>query len=447
MKKLIIFSVLLISYLISGLYAQTTEEIKKNTTPLVIPVGEAKPDKIKLFFVPFVPVNAEKGLSKDAGEMFKIIKNDFSFYVHSVETVEDKKSSDFIISFNEVKFEANNRELKAKIYSQESKKEVYTKIFKFSNNRLSKDSHFVANSLYREVFKKKSIFNSKIFFISDRQSTKLKRIKELYWMDFDGRHMERLTDLKSIVISPDVRKDNKKVLFSSYGEKSYINKHGKKGVLKNLNLYEIDMDTRKVRLISDRDGLNSGAIYSHNPNFIYITLTIRKNADIYRMNINTKEITPVTRHTADDVDPSIIPTGDQMAMLSSRPGSSHIYTLDPNTLETNVKRISFAGKYNSFPRYSPNSQFIIFSSWRDAGFDIFRLDAKTGKNLVRLTKNFGSNEEANFALDSEFIVFTSQRYLGPGRVTQDIYLINTEGEIIRRISDRLGVITSPRFSK
>jgi TolB protein len=87
-----------------------------------------------------------------------------------------------------------------------------------------------------------------------------------------------------------------------------------------------------------------------------------------------------------------------------------IYTMDPSGVEKKVKRISYVGKFNAAPKFSPDGKYIAFSSWVDNRFDIYRIDS-TGKNLVSLTKNFGSNEEPYFSPDGQFIVFTSQRVI------------------------------------
>ena len=65
---------------------------------------------------------------------------------------------------------------------------------------------------------------------------------------------------------------------------------------------------------------------------------------------------------------------------------------------------------------------------------------------MRLTKDFGSNEEPWFSPDGEFIVFTSQRVISRKKAVQDIYIMNREGEIIRKITDGFGKVYTPRWS-
>src|SRR5690606_10496856 len=118
----------------------------------------------------------------------------------------------------------------------------------------------------------------------------------------------------------------------------------------------------------------------------------------------------LTKSSAPDVDPSINVSGTQMAFLSGRASKGEIYTMDLPGTEKNTKRISYVRKLNATPRLSPDGKEIAFSSWLDNRFDIFRIGAD-GHNLVRVTKDFGSNDDPTYSNDGQFIAFASQRVL------------------------------------
>ena len=109
------------------------------------------------------------------------------------------------------------------------------------------------------------------------------------------------------------------------------------------------------------------------------------------MSLSDKRLFPLTRHFASDVDPSVSPDGKMVTFLSTRAGKPMIYTLSTEKTEYKVKRVSFVGDYNATPRFSPDGSEIVFSSWLDNKFDLFKLSS-SGTNLVRLTKDHGSNE-------------------------------------------------------
>jgi len=204
----------------------------------------------------------------------------------------------------------------------------------------------LADLSYRKLTGMPSIFKSKIVFVTDRDTPKSKRIKgnikELYIMDFNGQNKRRLTFHRGLVISPAISHDGTKILYS-------LIKGG--GGLKNVDLYMYDLNKNSARLISRKKGLNSGAIFSRDDNVIYLTLSHVGNAEIYAMSLDKRRLRRITRHYASDVDPSLTIDGKKMVFLSNRAGKAMIYTMDPRSLEKDVKRISYVGDYNATPRF------------------------------------------------------------------------------------------------
>jgi TolB protein len=447
MKSIFILVLLLLSL---SLWAQDA----------VIAVGEAEQEKDKL-----VIDDAElKSLSGDqkrlAAELIEILRNDFAFYRHKFNSIDysDKGKNSFT-SPNLEKWTAggltyfvasqinsapgNNIEATFKVWSTLTKKEIFSKIFKISKDSLRSNAHQIADALYRSITDKPSIFNSKIFFISDRNSGKTID-KELYLMDFDGRRVDKLTSYNSIVLSPSISQDNSKIMYSHIATKQ-VKSGSKIQTIKNIDLKILDLVTKKVQTVSDRPGINSGAIFGPKGDVIYLTLSYSGNADIYEMNLDSRKMRKITTHFGEDVDPSINKDGTMMTFLSSRSGRAHIYTMDPSQTEKDVKRISFVGQFNATPRFSPDGKEIVFTSWVDNGFDLYRISSG-GDNLVRLTKAFGSNEEPSYSPDGEFIVFTSKRVINSKKAIQDVYIMNREGEILGQLTQDFGRCFSPQWT-
>lgn len=425
----------------------------------VIAVGQAEQEKDKLV----IDDPEMKSLSGDQKrlslELVDILKNDFSFYRHKFNNVEysDKGKNSYsspdltkwqaggVTYFiaSEMTSSGSGIQANFKVWSVLGKNQIFSQGFKVESGSLRSSAHQIADSLYRSITGKPSIFNSKIFFLSDRTSKKDIE-KELYIMDFDGRRVDKLTNFNSVVLSPSISSDNSQILFSVIASKKVYS--GKKvNVIKNIDLKVFDLKTKKFETISDRPGINSGAIFGGSPEIVYLTLTFSGNADIYELNTTTKKMRKVTSHYSDDVDPSLNRDGTLMTFLSNRPGKAHIYTMDPRETEKNVKRISFVGKFNATPRFSPDGKEIVFSSWVDGSFDLYRIGAD-GNNLVRLTKDFGSNEEPAYSPDGEFIIFTSKRIISKGKAVQDVYIMNREGEILGQLTKDFGRTFSPKWT-
>ncbi len=415
----------------------------------VVAVGEAELQKEKIG----VLVENEGSLNLSQRQKLKTIvdtiKSDFDFYRHLFEVTNtnqnNKKENDILLNLvigkSGSQFLLNLEVIKIK----ENKTLLENKLpINFNNPRSF--AHNVADISYRALTGKESIFKSKIIFTSDRGSRGQDLKKELYIMDFDGARKQKLTNLNSLIISPALSQDNSKILYSLIGNRRKKRSNGTGfQTIKNINLHMLDLNTKKTKVISNELGINSGAVFNKKGDSIYLTLTRQKNADIYKMNLATGAKKKITNHFSEDVDPHINADESLMTFLSGRPGKAMIYTLDPTGVEKKVKRISFVGDFNAAPRFNPEGTEIVFSSWVDNRFDIYRVSSD-GKNLVRLTKNFGSNEEPWYSPDGQFIVFTSQRVITRKRAVQDVYIMNRDGEIIKKITQNFGKIYTPRWS-
>ncbi|MBT3983629.1 MAG: hypothetical protein HOE90_19900 [Bacteriovoracaceae bacterium] len=324
----------------------------------------------------------------------------------------------------------------ARVYRVRDKKLLLEKEFVISSGKIRKGVHGIGNDIYTSIKNKQSIFNSKILFVSDQGSQRGHQIKELFIMDFDGRNSRQLSRHNAVVVSPAISHNREMIAYT------VIKKSGRK---KTVDLYMHNLRTGRMRLLSNRPGINSGAVFTPDDKSLLLTLSYSGNAEIYQLNLKNKRITPLTKHYSDDVDPSISRDGRMYTFLSNRSGRADVYTAKMGKAESGVKRISYVGKFNATPRYSPNGKYIAFSSWVDNRFDIYRINS-SGTGLVRLTKNFGSNEDPSFSNDGQFIVFTSQRVLSRTKAIQNLYIMDKDGEILGRLTKGFGNCISPRWT-
>lgn len=417
-------------------------------TLTVVAVGEAETEQDKIYFNSKLKKDGLNAKQLSQIEVIKeVIKSDFEFY-RSLFEVQTTKSNEtrYLVDLD---LEKNQTSFKVAIAIEDSteKKQILKKSIDVNLDETRKSGHMISDAVYQGITGKKSIFLTQIYFVSDRTSVGKDMRKELYVMDFDGENKKRLTFLNTFVISPSLSYDNSKIVYTVIENKlkKTARNDGSYHNVKNLNLHMMDLSTRKSKLVSSIDGINSGAVFNKSGDSLYMTLSYQKNADIFKMNLKTGAKTRITSHYSDDVDPYINRDETLMTFLSGRPGKANIYTLDPTGTEKSVKRISFVGDFNAAPRFNPDGTEIVFSSWVENRFDIFRIGSD-GKNLVRLTKDFGSNEEPWYSPDGQFIVFTSQRVISRKRATQDVYIMDRDGEIIRKITSDYGKIFSPRWS-
>lgn len=387
-------------------------------------------------------------MNKNLQALSEITRNDFSFYGHilnvqlqpmdaplpTVATIKEKTKMDLSYWIH---WKCKTSGFEVVAYSVLEQKEKITREWKNTNDVDRALAHQHHDLIFQSLLGKKSVFNSKIVFSGAVEWGSKKSIKEIYMLDFDGYNLNRITQHRGLALAPAFSPDNKKIIYSLIDSKK---------VVKNVELRELDLQTGKSQIISNRVGMNSGAVYSADGKGVYTTLSYKGNADIYYIDLQTGQERVLTKSFAEDVDPSVTKDGKLMTFLSNRPGKAHVYTMDPSGTELGIKRISFAGKFNATPRFSPDGSEIVFSSWVDNGFDLYRLSI-SGQTLVRLTKNFGSNEDPTFSEDGQFIVFSSRQSARSSKnLDQKIFIMNRDGEILGALTQNFKICSSPRLS-
>ena len=268
----------------------------------IVAVGEAENENEKIAFVePKFNGAITAGEKSIARDMIKVFISDFSFYKHLFEAIENPVSiQPSMTQYSTWKTEGYRYVVESNMSKSQKGvildtvvhdiqlEKVLTQIqSRVEVNNIRKFAHNTSNSIYKAITGNESIFNSKIVFVSDRTSNRKDTRKEIYIMDFDGERKQRLTYSNSMIISPSISPDNTKILYSIIESKWKKSSQGKIVKIKNINLYEMNLLNKNKRKISELDGINSGAIYTHDGGSIYLTLSHLKNADIYKMNLNT----------------------------------------------------------------------------------------------------------------------------------------------------------------
>ncbi len=315
--------------------------------------------------------------------------------------------------------------LEAYLYNVGNGNAVLTKRYLASLGDLKTLGHTVANDIVKTITGLPGIFLTKIAMVCDRTSK-----KEIYAMDFDGGNTREVTHHRSVTLSPAWSPDGEKIAYS------LIAKNRKN--VKNTNLYEFDFRTSKIKMLSDRMGINSGAHYHPDGRKIALTMSFLGNPEIFVFDPETKSVTRLTNNSGVDVDPNWAPDGKHLSFVSNRAGAPMVYRM--NADGSDVRRLTFAGSYNATPSWSPQNNKIAFAGWIDGRFDIFLMNPD-GTNIERLTKNQGNNEDPSFSPDGNFVVFSSNR-----AGNKNIYVMNIDGTFVKRLTYGLGDCVSPRWS-
>ncbi len=217
--------------------------------------------------------------------------------------------------------------------------------------------------------------------------------KELWVMDYDGANPMRLTNDRSIALSPGWSPEGSLLLFTSF-------RGGKQA-----QIYVLSAQGGKPYLVSGRPGNNISAAYSPDGREIACALSLGGNAEIYRLDARGGNPRRLTTHPRIDTSPSWSPTGLEIAFTSDRTGAPQVYVMDSEG--TNVRRLTHELGYTDSPAWSPKGDRIAFVSRTGNGFDIYT--SRPNGSDLRLIVSGGSNENPRWSPDGRHLVFSSDR--------------------------------------
>ncbi len=455
MKKIILFSLVLFSL---SSFAQS------ENSGIYIKLGEAKTKK-SLIAVPALqyfgsPTASAKAQSAGA-EIFNTLVNDlsvssyFQMIPQSAFLEDTAKTGLTPVGANGFKFPSwvtvgaefliragysvagEEITLETYTYQVTQAKLIFGKKYKGTLGSARRIAHTFANDILQQLTGKEGMFLSRVVATSDRGGGSY---REVYMMDWDGANIDKLTNLRTIAISPTWSPDAKKVAFTAYVSRG-------KSQFRNADMFIYDFNTGKSALTSYRQGINSGASFDPDGKFLYLTISQGNSPDIYKMALDGTLVKKVTTgpNGAMNVEPAVSPDGTKVAYSSDRVGRPMIYVMDADG--SNNKRITYAGQFNSAPSWSPDGKKIAFAGQSEDHFDIFVMNAD-GTGMTRLTSakkpngKWSSNEDPSFSADGRFVMYTSNR---TGK--NQIFISTVEGTEERRVTTDSHNYFKPKWSK
>ena len=161
-------------------------------------------------------------------------------------------------------------------------------------------------------------------------------------------------------------------------------------------------------------------------------------SDIYTISYDGSDINNITNHQTIILSPHWSPDGNFLAFTSFKDGHPKVYIRNLKT-GTEKKVASFEG-LNLCGFFSPDGKKLLLTLSKDDNEEIYVLEIETAK-LKRLTHNYSIDVSPTWSPDGQKIAFVSNRSGSP-----QIYTMDADGDNVKRITYEGIYNTSPSWS-
>ncbi len=292
--------------------------------------------------------------------------------------------------------------------------------------------HRLADTIYKIIFGSDGVSSTKILYTVKEGK---KWVSEIWESDFDGENGKKITDNAGYIVTPTYMAPKPNFRSGGYLYVSY-----KTGQPK---IYYSSLKEQEGRRLTLLKGNQLMPAFSPMRDKIAFICDITGNPDLFVMDFNP-ETGPVGKprqifsaKQATQGSPCFSPDGKQVAFVSNKDGSPKIYRMPipkENALLKDVKPVlvSKVARESSAPAWSPDGNFLAYSSSISGTRQLCVCDLKTGKETV-LTSGGGSKENPSWAPNSQAIVYN--------RIDKDkseLYILNVGTREVFKITSGNG---------
>ncbi len=275
-------------------------------------------------------------------------------------------------------------------------------------------AHIISDAIYERLTGEKGYFDTRVVFVSET-GPKVNRIKRLAIMDQDGANVRNLTNGRDIVLTPRFSPSRQEITYMDFAG-------GQPKV------YLLQLETGQRELVGDFPGMTFSPRFSPDGSKVVMSLQQDNgNANIYSMDLGSRNTTRLTNSLSIDTSPSYSPDGSRIVFESDRGGRQQLYVMGAGGGD--ATRISFGNGSYSTPVWSPRGDLIAFTKQSGGQFSIgvMRPDG-SGERI--LTTGF-HNEGPTWAPNGRVLMFFRQDSGSPGPRLYSIDLTGRNEQLIQ----------------
>ena len=285
--------------------------------------------------------------------------------------------------------------------------------------------HRVADMIFEELTGIQGVFGTRIAYVNE-QRMGLERRFQLIVSDSDGANPQVVTQSPEPLMSPAWSPDGRKLAYVSFEDSQ-------------ASVYVQELRTGIRERVSSREGHNGAPVFSPDGRMLALTLSRDQgNHDIYMLDLATQLLTRLTRHSAIDTEAVWAPDGESIYFTSDRAGSPQIYRVEARA-GGRIERITFEGTYNARARIAPEGDRLAVVHVDRGNYRIALVDPDTG--LTQVLSNGSLDESPSFAPNGALIIYATKE--GDRGVLASV---STDGRIRQQIASVAGQVREPVWS-
>ena len=286
-------------------------------------------------------------------------------------------------------------------------------------------AHRVADMIFEELTGIQGVFGTQIAYVNEQRMGAERRF-QLIVSDSDGANPQVVAQSSEPLMSPAWSPDGRKLAYVSFeGSQSSI--------------YVQELRTGIRDRVSSRAGINGAPVFSPDGRMLALTLSRDQgNLDVYMLDLATQILTRLTQHSAIDTEAVWAPDGESIYFTSDRAGGPQVYRVEAR-YGARVQRITYEGSYNARPRISPDGDRLAVVHEDRGNYRIALVDPETG--LTQVLSNGSLDESPDFAPNGALIIYATQEG-GRGVLAS----VSTDGRIRQQIASVAGQVREPVWS-
>lgn len=372
------------------------------------------PDKNNIVFSNFFDVEIKDNITK----YFTFNNN-----INIIKT--DKKCEDFEMNNTYYCLEVNKKdnEIISSLYEKNYDTTIKIKNFKvddFENNYILSKS--LGNELYKSIFNKESMFDSKLAYV-ERFDLKNNQIFKLIISDFDGTNKKNLISSPQPIMSINWSSDNSKIAYVSFEDV-------------RSSIYIYDFKNNKKTKVTSFKGINAFPSWSPDNKNLILSLSKDGSSDLFLYSIAQNSLKKITSFSYDAIEPNWL-TNEDILFTANRSGMPYLYKLNLKTKKHEI--VSKKYKYTTSPKITNDKKTIYSVYNKNGSAGILETIISTGDEKI-LNEDFFA-ESPSVAKGDEFIIYSTKDN------NKDILkIMNKKGDIIYQIKSNNGFLKEPSFS-